>query len=113
MNTWYHVATTWDGSEVKLYVNGVIDATESATAAKAVSNAPLLIGSLVGTDSEHFLGSRILPMTSAPTKSRPGICKMVRRGFERSSRFMLAQNNSGQWYFGSSRRAEEPNDWQH
>jgi hypothetical protein len=30
-NTWYHVAGTWDGSNIRIYVNGVLENTTSAT----------------------------------------------------------------------------------
>ncbi|HMN42865.1 MAG TPA: LamG domain-containing protein [Phycisphaerales bacterium] len=48
VNTWYHVAATWDGASVRIYVNGVADNTPAARAAP------------IGTDTRDvYLGGRI------------------------------------------------------
>lgn len=48
---WYHVAATWDGSEVRIYVNGVLDNTpESHTSSLGSDTRSLYIGGRVGQD---------------------------------------------------------------
>lgn len=53
-NTWYHVAATYDGSAMKIYINGVLDATRSQTGAVA-SNGAFNLGYLYNT-SRNFNG---------------------------------------------------------
>lgn len=36
-NTWYHIAGTWDGSNLKVYLNGSLEATTAVTTIKAQS----------------------------------------------------------------------------
>jgi fibronectin type 3 domain-containing protein len=43
-NTWYHVAMVYDGSILKLYVNGLLDGTMALSGAVNTSTHPLLIG---------------------------------------------------------------------
>ena len=43
-NTWTHLAATYDGSIIRLYVNGVQVATQAKTGAIATSSNPLTIG---------------------------------------------------------------------
>jgi len=44
-NTWYHLAATWDGATVKLYVNGVLDATPtSRTGSISTDTRPVYLG---------------------------------------------------------------------
>jgi hypothetical protein len=49
---WYHVAATWDGSQVKVYVNGLLDHSPptSKAAPIAVDTRPLYIGGRSGAD---------------------------------------------------------------
>ncbi|MBO2007810.1 LamG domain-containing protein [Hymenobacter negativus] len=42
-NTWYHVAATYDGSMMRIYLNGVLDCSLAATGT-AVANAPFSMG---------------------------------------------------------------------
>jgi len=44
-NTWMHVAATYDGAEIKLYINGVLEGTSSAAGLTIASNnLDLLLG---------------------------------------------------------------------
>lgn len=48
---WYHVAATWDGANVRLYVDGKLDAAPVArTAAVAVDTRPLYLGGRPSSD---------------------------------------------------------------
>jgi beta-lactam-binding protein with PASTA domain len=44
LNTWTHVATTYDGTTERIYVNGVLVATRAQTGGIAVGDQPLRIG---------------------------------------------------------------------
>jgi hypothetical protein len=54
-NAWTHVAASYDGANVRLYVNGVLAATKAASGAIRLSNDALRIGGDV-TWSEWFQG---------------------------------------------------------
>jgi glucose/arabinose dehydrogenase/chitodextrinase len=55
LNTWSHVALTWDGSLMRLYVNGVESANRSRSGTLQPTTAPLRIGGN-SPYGEFFLG---------------------------------------------------------
>jgi Concanavalin A-like lectin/glucanases superfamily len=56
LNAWHHVAATYDGSNVKLYLDGTLVKTQAATGAIAVNPNSLCIGSQPGY-GEYFGGN--------------------------------------------------------
>jgi endo-beta-N-acetylglucosaminidase D len=42
--TWYHIAATYDGTAMRLYINGVLDATLNGAAGNVTANAPFSLG---------------------------------------------------------------------
>lgn len=55
VGTWTHVAGTYDGTTAKIYINGILDATQAYSASIGTDNNPLYIG-LYGTATKHFPG---------------------------------------------------------
>ncbi len=47
---WYHVAATWDGAIVKIYINGELDSSTARTGTIATDTRSLYIGGRSGTD---------------------------------------------------------------
>lgn len=55
LNTWTHLAGVWDGSQLRVYINGVLDGTAAITGGTLVSSAnPVRIGA--NLLSESFTG---------------------------------------------------------
>jgi hypothetical protein len=46
--TFYHIACTWDGSNVKIYINGTLDKTATQIVTPTANTSPLLIGQFGG-----------------------------------------------------------------
>jgi len=55
-NTWYHIASTWDGSVVKLYLNGIEVATQASTSISTSGTGSSYIGAFNGP-AHYFNGS--------------------------------------------------------
>lgn len=54
LNTWTHLASTYDGTTLKIYVNGVLSSSKTVTGAVQSSSNPLRIGG--NTYSQYFEG---------------------------------------------------------
>ena len=54
---WHHVLGTYDGSELRLYVDGKLDASSTASAGSIEVLAPLLIGRHYATTQNPFAGT--------------------------------------------------------
>ncbi len=54
-DTWYHVAATYDGSTMKLYVNGSENASLAASLTLADGSLPLYIGRHLGNSSSDII----------------------------------------------------------
>ena len=73
-NSWSYLAATYDGTALRLYVNGTLAASQAASGAITSSTNPLTIGSdpIWG---QYFNGLidqvRIYNTPSAPAKSKP------------------------------------------
>ena len=55
-NTWVHLASTYDGTNLRLYVNGTLVTTTAATGAISVSSGALRIGANLIWTEEAFAG---------------------------------------------------------
>lgn len=55
-NTWYHIAGTWDGTDLKIYVNGVLDGSEPCTGNFVTNTDPFKIGGGLSNGTEYFSG---------------------------------------------------------
>jgi hypothetical protein len=55
-NVWYHIADVFDGSQIRIYINGVLDKTESVVGSVSRSGIKLAIGSHCYGDSNYFKG---------------------------------------------------------
>ena len=56
INTWYHVAGTWDGSTIKIYVNGVLEGSTSFSGNFGNSTNEVRIGGGLDNNTENFEG---------------------------------------------------------
>ena len=55
-NQWYHVVGLWDGSNIQVYVNGIIDGTFSSTRNPKFGTTPLRIGARGDDTATRFYG---------------------------------------------------------
>jgi beta-lactam-binding protein with PASTA domain len=56
LNTWTHLATTYDGANQRFYVNGVLVGTTPGTGGIVVSNGAIRIGGNASSTGEFFQG---------------------------------------------------------
>ena len=58
-NQFYQVACTYDGKDLKMYLNGVLRMTETNIAPPFANNLPLLIGKSYDAGSPYFFNGVI------------------------------------------------------
>nr|WP_315030342.1 endo-beta-N-acetylglucosaminidase H [uncultured Chryseobacterium sp.] len=77
-NTWYHVAATYDGATMKLYINGTLDASKAQTG-NVSSNGAFNVGYLYET-SRNFNGKideiRVWKRALSQTEISQNMCKV-------------------------------------
>jgi hypothetical protein len=56
-NEWYHIVLTYDGSFIKLYINGVLDNQVAQSGTIKATTNPFLIGSTYATTGAKFNGT--------------------------------------------------------
>ncbi len=56
LNTWFHMVGTYDGANLRLYLNGELNNTVANTGAIATSTTPLVIGGNTEISDEFFNG---------------------------------------------------------
>jgi len=59
LNQWYHLVGSYDGTDVKLYVNGAAPITTSAPGGTAASTVPILIGKESNPNTQTFFKGTI------------------------------------------------------
>ncbi|UWX59623.1 glycosyl hydrolase family 18 protein [Chryseobacterium oranimense] len=78
-NTWYHVAATYDGSTMKIYINGALDASKSQTGS-VNSNGAFNVGYLYNT-SRNFNGKvdevRVWKRALSQTEISQNMCNVT------------------------------------
>ncbi len=78
-NTWYHVAATYDGSSMKIYINGVLDASKSQTGSVSSTGA-FNVGYLYNT-SRNFNGKvdevRVWKRALSQTEISQNMCNVT------------------------------------
>ena len=56
LHTWYFVTFSWDGNEIKIYVNGIIIDSQSFSPSVSVDDYPLEIGRHTPGGTEYMNG---------------------------------------------------------
>lgn len=57
LNTWHHLAATYDGATMKIYIDGSLAASQAQTGAITTNTNPLALGNQTGFANEYFGGS--------------------------------------------------------
>jgi len=83
LNTWNHVAATYDGTTIKIYINGRLDCSQAYNHGCTDSGTPLLIGARMGTlsVSTFFDGyideARVWNTARTEAQLRENMCKTL------------------------------------
>jgi hypothetical protein len=97
-NTWHHVAATWDGNSINIYVDGSLDVTLNAVGTLREGTGPLIVGCWEG-GSEFFSGSLTevtlwdKALTEAEIDNLSANCKLL-KGDEQNLMLLMAFDKS-------------------
>jgi hypothetical protein len=90
-DNWYYVVGTYDGSNVKLYINGVLDGTTGVlTGNLNQNNMPTAIGHLQGWSVQWFKGN----IDEVRIYNRALSIEEIRQNYEQ---FTLSNSGNGTW----------------
>ena len=56
---WYHVVGTYDGTNVKIYVNGILENSVAYSSTPGTTNQPLVIGRWYGNFNDYYTDGKI------------------------------------------------------
>ena len=118
LNTWTHLAATYDGSHMKLYYNGELKVQTSATGQIDTNDVPLSIGRNSEGEREHYIGlidevaiwdaaldvSEIRRAMGTPTLETVATTTQVSSDFDDAFTGTALQNLNWQWQ-------NEPSHW--
>lgn len=77
LNTWMHIAVTYSGTEIKMYINGVLDATGAAATPMVASNQSLSIGEGSMWKDRRFTGKLSDLRLWSVVKTQPEIAESM------------------------------------
>ncbi|MCP5064369.1 MAG: T9SS type A sorting domain-containing protein [Ignavibacteriae bacterium] len=82
IDIWYHVAFSYDGSSIKIYLNGVLEASHSAAYGNInISSQVVTIANINTVDNRYFLGNiddiRIWNVVRSETEIRTYMCQNI------------------------------------
>lgn len=58
-NQWYHIAATYDGSDMRLYLDGVLKSSKHFVGTLGANSKPLSLGYMAMTDWTYFLTGKL------------------------------------------------------
>ncbi len=117
-NVSYHVAATYDGANMIIYINGIFDASVAQTGAIVGNQLPVLIGSHSGASPEYLNGTvdeiaiynRSLSAAEIEEHSHRS-SSLKRIGLQGTAyRFIVVVNNSRSFYANSSENLRDLNN---
>lgn len=111
-NVWYHITAVYDGTNMKIYLNGGEDASTTQTGAIVGTTLPIILGAHSGASPEYLNGSIDEVAIYNRSLSASEVEEHFHRGLKRiglqstAYRFIVVVNNTARFYNdGSTVRA--------